>query len=743
MFAEIIINSNAKALNKIFDYKIPKHLEEKARIGARVFVPFGRAKKLENGFIINLKEESEFANKDLVAIEEEDSLTENNIILAKLMARKYFCNISECIKLMLPPGTGSSEIDDRVKEKTGRFVYLNKTIEEIELLIENKKIKSENHIKVLKFLNENNGIYAPDLEAFLQITNSILKTLEKNGYIIFKEGKLVRNPFINKNIQKDEKKNLTEYQLKCFNGISKDVENQVFSRNLIFGVTGSGKTEVYLQLIEKTLNLGKTAIVLVPEISLTPQMVDRFLARFGENIAVLHSKLSVGERFDEWQKIKRKEAQIVIGARSAIFAPVENLGIIIIDEEHDMSYKSDMTPRYNSKDLAKYLASQNNCPLVLGSATPDLETYYESENNNIIRYDLPNRANNSELPEVELVDLRTELSEGNRSMISHRLNSLIQENLAKKKQTILFLNRRGYSTFVMCRDCGYIAKCKNCNISLTYHKYENKLRCHYCGFEQNSINYCPECNSDKVRYFGTGTQKLEEEVHKLFPTASTIRMDIDTVTKKNSHEEILNKFKNENIDILIGTQMVVKGHHFPNVTLVGVISVDGMLNIDDYRATERTFQSLVQVAGRAGREGDKGRVVIQSYNIDAYVINYAKKQDYLTFYNTEIDFRKMLKYPPFCDIILVRFQGENLVEIEKVSKNIFEFLKKSINQNIGTVYKPMPAPIDKIKNKHRWRMIIKAKLSGKLLDCINFAINNQKIKNGTSIIVDINPSSMM
>ena len=743
MFAEIIINSNAKALNKIFDYKVPKNLEEKARIGARVFVPFGRAKKLENGFIINLKEESEFANKDLVAIEEEDSLTENNIILARLMARKYFCNISECIKLMLPPGTSSSEIDDRVKEKIGRFVYLNKSFEEIEFLIESKKIKSENHIKVLEFLNKNDGIYAPDLEVFLQISNSVLKTLEKNGYIIFKEGKLVRNPFINKNIQKDEKKILTLYQQKCFDGISKDIENQVFSRNLIFGVTGSGKTEIYLQLIEKTLNLGKTAIVLVPEISLTPQMVDRFLARFGENIAVLHSKLSVGERFDEWQKIKRKEAKIVIGARSAIFAPVENLGIIIIDEEHDMSYKSDMTPRYNAKDLAKYMASENNCPLVLGSATPDLETFYETENNNIIRYDLPNRANNSDLPDVEIVDLRTELSEGNKSMISYRLNALIQENLEMKKQTILFLNRRGYSTFVMCRDCGYVAKCKNCNISLTYHKYENKLRCHYCGFEQNSINNCPECTSDKVRYFGTGTQKLEEEVHKIFPTATTIRMDIDTVTKKNSHEEILNKFKNENIDILIGTQMVVKGHDFPNVTLVGVISVDGMLNIDDYRATERTFQSLVQVSGRAGREGDKGRVVIQSYNIDAYVINYAKKQDYLTFYNTEIDFRKMLKYPPFCDIILVRFQGESLVEIEKISKNIFEFLNKSINQNIGTVYKPMPAPIDKIKNKYRWRMIIKAKISGKLLDCINFAISNQKIKNGTSIIVDINPSSMM
>ena len=282
-------------------------------------------------------------------------------------------------------------------------------------------------------------------------------------------------------------------------------------------------------------------------------MVDRFLARFGSNIAVLHSKLSIGERFDEWQKIKNGDAKIVIGARSAIFAPVQNLGIIIIDEEHDLSYKSDMTPRYNAKDLAKYITKQNNCPLVLGSATPDIETYYESENGEIKRYNLPFRANKSSLPDVEIVDLRTELAEGNRSMISYRLNNLITKNLENKKQTILFLNRRGYSTFVMCRDCGYVAKCKNCNISLTYHKYENKLRCHYCGFEQNVINTCPDCSSDKVKYFGTGTQKLEEEVQKLFPSATTIRMDIDTVTKKNSHEDILNRFKNENIDILIGT----------------------------------------------------------------------------------------------------------------------------------------------------------------------------------------------
>lgn len=326
-------------------------------------------------------------------------------------------------------------------------------------------------------------------------------------------------------------------------------------------------------------------------------MVNRFLARFGENIAVLHSKLSVGERYDEWQKIKKGDVKIVIGARSAIFAPLKNLGIIIIDEEHDMSYKSDTTPRYNAKDLAKYMAEKNHCPLVLGSATPDIASFYEAkETKKSNLYTLTKRANQMLLPKVEVIDLRQELAIGNKSMISFKLQEEIQKNINDKKQTILFLNRRGYSTFLMCRDCGHVFKCQNCNISLTYHKFENKLKCHYCGFERSVPKICDECGSSKVKYFGTGTQKLEEEIQKLFPTASTIRMDIDTVTKKNSHEEILNKFKNENIDILIGTQMVVKGHHFPNVTLVGVIAADGILNMEDYRAPEKTFQTLVQVA---------------------------------------------------------------------------------------------------------------------------------------------------
>ena len=493
MFAEVIINNNAKALNRVFDYGVPAKFENEIFVGARVLVPFGRKGKLEDAFVINLKQKSEFANKEIKKIIPEISLDEERVKFSKLMSYKYFCNISECIKLMLPPGTSSKESKDWQKEKKGKFVYLGIPEEHILKLIEENIIKSEKHIKVLKFLIENNGIYISDLEAITEVSKSILKTLEKNGYIEFVEEHIERNPFINKNIKKDSPKILTEEQQRAYNAISSCIENNEYTSSLIYGITGSGKTEVYLQLIAKTLELGKTAIMLVPEISLTPQIVDRFLARFGEQIAILHSKLSSGERYDEWQKIKQGNAKIVIGARSAIFAPVKNLGIIIIDEEHDSSYKSDMTPRYNCKDLAKYIAEQSNCPLVLGSATPDLATYQKALNNDIAIFKLTKRANSSSLPKVDIVDLRNELAIGNKSMLSLKLQKEITKNLENKKQTILFLNRRGYSTFVMCRDCGEPIKCPNCSISLTYHKYENKLKCHYCGFEINTLKKCPSC----------------------------------------------------------------------------------------------------------------------------------------------------------------------------------------------------------------------------------------------------------
>ncbi len=475
-------------------------------------------------------------------------------------------------------------------------------------------------------------------------------------------------------------------------------------------------------------------------------MLDRFIARFGkETIAVLHSKLSIGERHDEWEKIRNGQVKIVIGARSAIFAPVENIGIIIIDEEHDSSYKSETTPKYNAKEIAKKIAKQSNIPIVLGSATPDINTYFNAMNNKITLLKLTKRANNSSLPNVEIIDLKQELVNGNRSMLSNSLYNSIEENIKNKRQTILFLNRRGYSTFIMCRECGYTVKCKNCNISLTYHSYERKLKCHYCGYEENVVTICPQCHSDKIRYFGTGTQKLEQEIHKQFPNATTIRMDVDTVTKKNSHEQILNNFKNNNIDILIGTQMVVKGHHFPNVTLVGVIAADSSLNIDDYRANERTFQILTQVAGRAGREKLPGKVIIQSYTPENFSIQCAKKQNYEIFYETEIELRKQLKYPPFCDIILINFNSLKEKEIKDVSNEVYKFLKQNLKQEEFKVFIPMPSPIDKIQNRYRWRIIIKGNVNQEANTIFNTCLKNiyQKNLKTTRVTIDVNPNNMV
>lgn len=486
--------------------------------------------------------------------------------------------------------------------------------------------------------------------------------------------------------------------------------------------------------------------MLVPEISLTPQMVDRFIARFGkEEIAVLHSKLGVGERFDAWNRIIKGDVKIVIGARSAIFAPLKNLGLIIIDEEHDSSYQSEMTPKYNAKEVASILAKENSCPLVLGSATPDMGTFYKAQNKDLELLELTKRANNSHLPEVEIVDLREELAKGNHSMLSIKLQEEIQKNLEEKHQTILFLNRRGYSTFIMCRDCGYTLKCKNCNITMTYHLKQNKLKCHYCGYEEKPVVICPECQSSNIRYFGTGTQKLEQEVQKLFPNSTTIRMDVDTINKKNSHEEILNKFKDENIDILIGTQMVVKGHHFPNVTLVGVIAADSSLNIEDFRANEKTFQILTQVAGRAGREKLEGKVIIQTYNPDSLAIEQAKIQDYKEFYNSEIGIRKQLKYPPFCDIIVIGFSGSKEQEVIKQAKKMHKYLKtRIISEKIGVLlYSPVPAPIDKIKNKYRWRMIIKCLYNEQINNLLQDALKENECKKEIRQIIEINPSNMM
>ena len=739
MVAEVIINSNVKTLNKTFDYEVPSNLEIK--LGARVFVPFGRKKELEEGIVVGFKDKSEFEVKEIAGLQEEQ-IEEDYIDLAKWISERYFCNFSESLNLMLPPGRVTKNTENRIKEKTINCLKLAKSNEEIRADIENGIIKKERHIDALEYLMNNEKVTIQELEMFTDATAAIVKTLVKNGYIEKEEEHVERNPFLHKDIVKSVDLKLNKEQEIAYKNIKDNGEY------LLYGITGSGKTEIYLQLIEKMLAKGKSSIMLVPEISLTPQTVDRFIARFGEeNIAVLHSKLSTGERYDQWQKINRGEAQIVIGARSAIFAPVKNLGLILIDEEHDESYQSEKSPRYDAIEVAEFIRNKKDICLVLGSATPHMKDYYKTQKGEIELLKLTKRATEAVLPDVEIIDLRNELIHGNKTMISERLREEIEINLKNKKQTILFLNRRGFSSFLMCRECGFTLRCKRCDIAMTYHKNDNMLKCHYCGYEVKVPHECPKCKSTNIRYFGAGTQKLEEDVLKLFPDASTIRMDVDTIGKKNSHEDILNKFKKENIDILIGTQMVVKGHHFPKVTLVGVIAADSDLNIGDYRAAERTFQTITQVAGRAGREKDKGKVIVQTYNPDHYAIEFAKMQDYELFYDTEVEIRKQLKYPPFCDIIVVDMSAKDMAKLKNISKKIHSYLKdRVINEKFGLLlYSPVTAPIAKIKDRYRMRMIIKCLYDEKVYDLLNGALHKFYDMKQTDVRmnIQINPNNML
>lgn len=742
MVAEVIIDTSVKSLNKTFDYEIPTDLSDKVIVGSRVFVPFGNQKNLEEGIVVKIKEMSEYKVKEIKGLQKEQIKSEY-ISLAKWMSYRYFCNIAECLKLMLPPGRTAKDITKRVNEKTVNCFEINKSEDEIREALDNNLIKSEKQKNVLEYLLNNGKSTMSDIQLFNDASLAVVNSLVKKGFVRKGVEKVSRNPFVHKIGVKSVDLALTNEQQLAYNSIKNSGEY------LLYGITGSGKTEIYLQLIEKMLKQGKSSIMLVPEISLTPQTIDRFIARFGEEeIAVLHSKLSTGERFDEWNKIKDGKAKIIIGARSAIFAPAQNLGLIVIDEEHDESYQSEASPRYDSIEVAEYLCNKFNIPLVLGSATPSMREFYKAKMGKINLLTLSQRANNSTLPKVEIVDLRDELANGNKTMISYKLQEEIQKNIETKKQTILYFNRRGFSSFLMCQDCGHTFKCDRCDITLTYHKVENKLKCHYCGEEYQIPRECPQCGSKNIKYIGAGTQKLEEQIKEMFPMASTIRMDIDTVSKKNSHEIILDKFRQENINILIGTQMVVKGHHFPNVTLVGAIFADTSLNIGDFRANERTFQTLTQVAGRAGRGNDEGRVIIQTFNPENYAIQYSKTQNYDLFYSTEIGIRKQLKYPPFCDIIAIALTGNNEKNLVTFSKNIHMYLRdRVIKEKFGVLlYSPVQCPIYKIKDKYRMRILIKCLYDDRMHKLLNDMLEKfekESKKFGGKVIIQVNPNNML
>ncbi|SCG83512.1 primosomal protein N' (replication factor Y) (superfamily II helicase) [Proteiniborus sp. DW1] len=645
------------------------------------------------------------------------------------------------------------KINSEVNKKYERFVKRVFSTNDTEEVINTLSKNAIKQIEIVKYLKNIESISLKDIMVETSCSLSSLKALEEKGFITIVDVEIKRDA-ITKEINPYKKIKLTKEQEDCIDKIYRDYLENGYNKYLLHGVTGSGKTEVYLNLIERILESGKQAIVLVPEISLTPQTVERFAGRFRNNVAVLHSRLSNGERYDEWRKIKEGEVQIVVGARSAIFAPFDKLAFIIIDEEHEASYKSSMNPKYNAIEVAEKRCEIEGATLVLGSATPSIESYYKAKQGEYKLIELPNRVNNKEMPKIEVIDMKKELDNGNKSMFSNSLYSSILENLRANKQTILFLNRRGFSTFISCRKCGYVVKCKECDISLTYHMSQNTLKCHYCGFALKPPTICPSCGSKYIKYFGTGTQRVEEEIKRLFPNARVSRMDLDTTTAKGSHEKIFEKMKKGDIDILIGTQMITKGLDFPNVTLVGIIAADLTLNIPDFKASERTFQLLTQVGGRAGRGEYDGKVILQTYEPEHYSIMTAKSHDYVNFYNKEISIRKEFNYPPFRDIINIIISGENEKDTYNVASSIARDIRLEVFKQIDsaehkeTIIGPMEAPIYRIKNKYRRQIIIKAKRSNitlitKAIDRVNKDNIEKNNAKNISVSIDFNPVSII
>lgn len=619
------------------------------------------------------------------------------------------------------------QIKDKLQKKTMKAVGLAVSLEEAQEALASFPAKAQRQKDVLTFIVEMEAflpISMKEILASLGVTAGTVKALADKGYIVIEDMEVFRDPYKGRNFKPSEPLALTTEQQYVYGRIVRKLDERRRGVFLLHGVTGSGKTEIYLQTIQRCMEQERQAIVLVPEISLTPQMVERFKSRFGDLVAVMHSRLSDGERYDEWRKIHEGRASVVVGARSAVFAPFHSLGLIIMDEEHESSYKQEETPKYHARDVAIRRAAQAGAVVVLGSATPSLESYHAARSQAHDEFapellEMPSRALGNRLPEVKVVDMREELKEGNRSMFSRMLHQAVSDRLERGEQTVLLLNRRGYSTFVMCRSCGYVAGCPECDISLTYHQKSNNLRCHYCGYATQTPEVCPDCGSEHIRYFGTGTQRVEEELAKLFPGIRVIRMDVDTTTEKGSHEKLLKQFRDKKGDVLLGTQMVAKGLDFPDVTLVGVITADSALNLPDFRAAEKTFQLLTQVAGRAGRHQLPGEVVIQSYTPDHYSIIHASGHDYLSFVKDELKHRKALHYPPYCRLILITLSHEQLPLLVRLAENYASELKARADRRgwFGSldrfavealdVLGPVASPIPRLKNRYRFQCMIK------------------------------------
>ncbi|MFD3156503.1 primosomal protein N' [Haloimpatiens sp. FM7330] len=727
-----MVNNDSKQVDRIFTYAIPKELLEKIDLGFRVKVPFGKGNRMVYGFVVEFYDVIDASIKKIKYIksmcDDFPVLREKDLKLITIMREKYLCTYIECIKTILPNGMFKG-ISNKVKNviRTG----------------ENLKDRfcKEPYVLIYNIVKKNEGKFNKnELSKKFSVSMSSINTMIKHGFL--EQGKLIVNRYNERQYKAYEEKILNDDQKKAVDMILNCKKNI----SLIHGITGSGKTEIYMNLVSIMLQQGKDSIILVPEIALTPQMVERFKGRFGKDITVFHSKLSLGEKYDEWLRVKNGKVKVAIGARSAIFLPFENLGLIVIDEEHETSYKSESDPKYMAKEIAILKSHIENCKVVLGTATPCIETYYEAMRDEVELITMNKRADGASLPKIEVVDMREELMNNNRSIFSRKLFSSIKEKIAKKEQVILFLNRRGFSTFVSCRKCGYVFKCSNCDIALTYHSEGDYLSCHYCGNKQKALRVCPSCGSKYVKYFGIGTEKVEREIKKYFPKVNTLRMDFDTTRKKDSYENIYNKFKNGEADILIGTQMVAKGLDFSNVTLVGVIAADLSLNLPDFKSAERTFQLITQVSGRAGRGKKKGEVVVQTYNPDNYSIKCAASNDYDDFYKKEITIRRDMNYPPFSNIFCINMSSENENLLIKNIQNVAINLKKIISKNDKIeLLGPCPCVISKIKNNYRWQIILKGDINNKYARKIKKLVY-EIVKydyNSIRISMDINPINML
>ena len=789
--------------NHPFTYQIPAKFQDFLQIGMRVVVEFGNGNRKIQGFVTGLTDEysGEHQLKSVIdVLDLNPVLSDEAMAMADWLTQRTFAFKIRCLQVMLPNAMRASyrktlkltgeitdsnlatlfdhqsevefnpqkltssqlnqieklrkanqieivyHVDDRAKSKLVWAFKAQMTVEELQTAKKTLRKNAAKQKRLLDFLitNHEQEFVQSDVTRENNFTANDLKVAAEKEWITRYQIEKYRNPYQIDQVQPSTPKKLTAEQAQATNAVDQAIDEDQAATFLLEGVTGSGKTEVYLQIIQHALAQGKSALMLVPEISLTPQIVRQFKARFGDQVALLHSALSDGERYDEWRRIEKGDAQVVVGARSAIFAPIKNLGVIIMDEEHETSYKQEDMPRYHARDVAQWRGQYHHCPVVLGSATPSLESRARAQKGVYQWLRLTKRINGKDLPHVQLVDMRQAGRYAPTTDISQELATEIQKKLALNEQVVLMLNRRGYSSFLMCRECGEVIKCPNCDISLTYHKDTNSLKCHYCGHEEPVPQVCPNCHSKAVRYFGTGTQRVEKELTELFPTARVLRMDVDTTRRKGAHERILDEFGKHHADILLGTQMIAKGLDFPNVTLVGVLNADTSLGLPDFRASERTFQLLTQVSGRAGRAEKEGNVLIQTYNPDHYAIQYAQRQDYEHFFGKEMQVRHQGGYPPYYYTIQITASARTEADAAQKMFQIRGEIVNYLSQN-AVILGPTPQSIMRINNRYYYQLVIKYKNEPQLENYLqNLLLTSQKEeRNGLQIVIDRDPMNFI